>query len=229
MRERYLGEYEAYLHARLASHGEARSSRFAQSLDLLLGKKQLYLQQPRHYYFPELPQIQFYGREQFPWLDELEAATGDIRGELLEVLKDDGAFAPYIESDPNRPQQDHHGMINNPSWSAFYLVKNGNLVAENAARCPKTLAAVQKAPLASTKDRTPSILFSLLKPGARIPPHNGFINMRLICHLPLIVPGKCTFRVGNDVRQSGRGAKRGCSTTPSSTRPGTTATSSASS
>jgi aspartyl/asparaginyl beta-hydroxylase (cupin superfamily) len=27
------------------------------------------------------------------------------------------------------------------------------------------------------------------------------LNARLICHLPLIVPAGCEFRVGNDVRQ----------------------------
>ena len=27
------------------------------------------------------------------------------------------------------------------------------------------------------------------------------INTRLICHLPLVVPGKCRFRVGNEVRE----------------------------
>jgi aspartyl/asparaginyl beta-hydroxylase (cupin superfamily) len=91
-------------------------------------------------------------------------------------------------------------MVNNPDWSAFYLIKNGHVVEENAARCPRTMAAVSKAPLAETKDRTPSVLFSLLRPGAHIPPHHGFVNMRLICHLGLIVPEKCTFRVGNDVR-----------------------------
>jgi aspartyl/asparaginyl beta-hydroxylase (cupin superfamily) len=34
-----------------------------------------------------------------------------------------------------------------------------------------------------------------------IPAHNGFVNTRLICHLPLIVPGRCHFRVGNEVRE----------------------------
>jgi len=43
-------------------------------------------------------------------------------------------------------------------------------------------------------------VFSLLRPGARIPPHTGFLNARLICHLPLIVPPDCTFRVGNETR-----------------------------
>jgi aspartyl/asparaginyl beta-hydroxylase (cupin superfamily) len=49
--------------------------------------------------------------------------------------------------------------------------------------------------------RAPSILFSRLAPGARIPPHNGVMNARLICHLPLIVPPRCGFRVGGETRQ----------------------------
>jgi aspartate beta-hydroxylase len=55
-------------------------------------------------------------------------------------------------------------------------------------------------PLAVVKNRSPSVLFSLLRPGARIPPHTGLVNTRLICHLPLLVPPACGFRVGNDIR-----------------------------
>jgi aspartyl/asparaginyl beta-hydroxylase (cupin superfamily) len=204
MCERYAEQYKIYLRQRLAEKGfdEARSSaRFAQSLDIVLGKKQIYVQQPRYYYFPTLPQIQFYDRAVFPWLDEVEAATDDIRAELLEVMKDPGAFAPYVEGHSNRPYKDQMGMLNNPAWSAFYLWKNGDAVPANAARCTKTLQALKNAPLARVPYRSPSILFSLLRPGAKIPPHNGLVNTRLICHLPLIVPGKCAFRVGNDVRE----------------------------
>ncbi|MGQ0741557.1 MAG: aspartyl/asparaginyl beta-hydroxylase domain-containing protein [Alphaproteobacteria bacterium] len=202
LRERYAKDYEEYLHDHLARRGfgdGSASRRFAHSLDLLLGKKQVFLQEPLHYYFPELPQIQFYERRDFPWLDAVEAATDDIRGELLEVLKLEGAFSPYIEADPARPPVDHH-MVNSPEWTAFYLWKGGILVKENAARCPKTIAAIKDVPLTQIKNRCPSVLFSALRPGAHIPPHTGHINVRLICHLPLIVPGKCQFRVGNDVR-----------------------------
>ena len=55
-------------------------------------------------------------------------------------------------------------------------------------------------PLTRVKNRSPSVLFSLLRPGAHIPPHCGLANTRLICHLPLIVPPGCAFRVGNDTR-----------------------------
>jgi aspartyl/asparaginyl beta-hydroxylase (cupin superfamily) len=202
MCDRYAAEYEGFIRDRMAAAGlGAPQGRFAQSLDLMLGKKQIYLQQPRYYYFPELPQIQFYDRSTFPWLDRLEAATDAIRGELLAVLEEEGAFKPYIEYDPARPPADYAGLLGNPDWSAWYLWRDGAPVPDHAARCPKTLEALADAPLARTEGRTPSIMVSLLRPGAHIAPHNGFINTRLICHLPLIAPPGCRFRVGNDERR----------------------------
>jgi aspartyl/asparaginyl beta-hydroxylase (cupin superfamily) len=44
-------------------------------------------------------------------------------------------------------------------------------------------------------------MFSLLAPQTRIPPHTGAANTRLVCHLPLIVPPKCGFRVGETTRE----------------------------
>jgi aspartyl/asparaginyl beta-hydroxylase (cupin superfamily) len=202
--ESYARRYESHLHDKLIEtgfHERQSSRRFAQSLDLVLGKKQVYLQQPSQYYFPELPQIQFYDRGQFPWLAEIEGATDDIRSELIDVLREEGAFRPYVEDIPDRPPPENPSMIGNPSWSAYFLWKNGVQVSEHAARCPKTMRALDSVPLCMIKGRTPSVLFSLLRPGTRIPAHTGYINTRLICHLPLIVPEKCVFRVGNEVRQ----------------------------
>lgn len=48
-------------------------------------------------------------------------------------------------------------------------------------------------------------MFSQLKAGAHIKPHTGFVNTRLTCHLPLIVPPNCRFRVGNEVRSWEKG------------------------
>ena len=202
MCERYSAQFETFLRGRLAARGfvEGRSSvRFSDSLDIQTGRKRVYFQEPRQYFFPELPQIQFYARTHFPWLDKLEAATHDIRAELQEVLKEESAFKPYVEPTPRRPP-DNLGLLNNPAWSAFYLWKHGELVAQNAARCPMTVNALADVPFARVKNRSPSVLFSLLRPGAHIPPHTGEVNTRLICHLPLVVPEKCRFRVGNDIR-----------------------------
>jgi aspartate beta-hydroxylase len=204
----YAAQYNSYLREQLAARGfdTVRSSaRFAQSLDIILGEKRIFVQEPRYYYFPALPQIQFYANEQFPWLASVEAATDAIRAELLEVMQDPTAFSPYVTGHANRPRGDQQGMLNNPAWSAFYLWKNGEPVAGNAERCPRTLEALRDVPLAMVPNRSPSILFSLLKPGAHIPPHNGLVNTRLICHLPLVVPGPSRFRVGNETRNWAEG------------------------
>ena len=63
------------------------------------------------------------------------------------------------------------------------------------------MRALRNAPLARVPNRSPVVLFSLLKPGTHIPPHNGLVNTRLICHLPLVVPAGCRFRVGNETRE----------------------------
>lgn len=202
-RARIVADMEAHLCERLAASGydeKTSSKRFTQSLALLSGKKQPYFQRPRAYFFPELPQIQFYPRPAFPWLDAIEAASEDICAELTEVLRRDNAFVPYIQASADEPGREHK-LLNSSDWSAFFLWKDGEVVPDNAACCPKTLAALAGAPLARIKGRAPSILFSLLKPGVRIAPHTGFLNARLICHLPLIVPPGCRFRVGNDERE----------------------------
>jgi len=203
MCRRYAARFETYLMERLIGQGlveRPSTARFMRSLDILAGKRKVFYQQPQYYLFPELPQVQFYDRDEFPWLDGVEAATAAIRAELIEVLKDPSKLKPYVQGNPRRPNYDPQGMLNNPAWSAFYLWQEGKIVEENAARCPATMDAVAHAPLSRVKNRSPSVLFSLLRPGARIPPHTGFVNTRLICHLPLIVPPGCGFRVGNETR-----------------------------
>ena len=202
MSDGYAADYERHLLDAVGPAAEGRDgARFRQSLDLMLGRKRVYLQEPRHYYFPGLPQIQFYGREPFPWLAGLEAAAPAIRAELQALLDDGAAFSPYVKSASDRPFDDGHGMRDNADWSALYLWRDGEPVEDIVARCPATMAAMEKLPLCGIAVRTPSILFSRLAPGAKIPPHNGFINTRLIGHLPLIVPGQCGFRVGNETRE----------------------------
>ncbi|HEV2363028.1 MAG TPA: aspartyl/asparaginyl beta-hydroxylase domain-containing protein [Caulobacteraceae bacterium] len=205
--ERLGGEYakafEDHLEAGLRQVGydpRASSRRFAQGLDILLGRRRLYGQSPSAFFFPELPQRQFYERQEFPWLAELEARTAEIRNELLAVVREDRGLKPYVRSSAERPPKSFGGLADNPDWSAFFLIEDGRTMADNATRCPATMAALAPVPLASTPGRTPSVLFSLLKPGTRIPPHTGMVNTRLICHLPLIVPPGCALRVGNETR-----------------------------
>lgn len=200
---RLSGEIFAHMQQSLAASGYSRelaSSRFTQSLALLSGQAQRYEQQPRSYYFPELPTIGFYDRAAFPWFDAIEAATDDIRNELFGLLETPEVFSPYIEAEQNTPVDRTHALLDSPDWTAAYVWKDGAPVRQIASRCPKTVAAVEHAPLERVKGRAPFVLFSKLTPGAWIRPHTGFLNTRLVCHLPLIVPEGCWFRVGSEVR-----------------------------
>src|SRR3546814_10408720 len=68
------------------------------------------------------------------------------------------------------------------------------------------MAAIAAIPQPRISERTPNAMFSLLAPGKHIPPHTGVANTRLVCHLPLIVPDGCWFRVGAETREWKRGA-----------------------
>ncbi len=178
----------------------AANIRLTHALEMLKGQREIYPQQPSVLYYPYLAQRQFFEREEFDWVEELEAQTSAIRHELLALLDEGADFRPYVEDEPNRPNRDFHGLNNDPSWSALYLWKDSRLVEENARRCPRTMEALSKIPLSHIGARTPAVLFSRLEPGAHIPPHSGMLNSRLICHLPLIVPEGCWLRVGNETR-----------------------------
>jgi aspartate beta-hydroxylase len=201
---RALGDHvDACLTASFKECGESGLERFRLSVDILLGRKQRFDSQPMRYFVPQLPALEFFPREQFPWLDEVEAATDDVRAEFLAIAQADqasDAFVPYIRYGADQPVAQWKELNHSPRWSALHLVKDGVSVAENAARCPRTTAVWQKTPWPEQANRTPVAMFSLLKPHTRIPPHVGASNCRLVVHLPLIVPDGCHFRVGNTTR-----------------------------
>lgn len=174
-----------------------QDARMQHALDILFGRKSIYLQEPYQLYVPELPQRQFYRTEEFDWTKHLMGAWEKIASEATDLLTSPELFRPYLESKPGQPANEHIAMLDNPEWSSFYLIKDGTPVEKNLARCPHTAKAIDGLPLCAIEGQTPSVLFSWLKPGAHIPPHNGMLNARLICHLPLIIPEKCGIRVGN--------------------------------
>jgi len=196
---RLRAKFEEHLLAQLNQSGLSRDGRMGMAVDLLLGRKQLYLQQPSSFYFPGLPQRQFYERDEFAWLPAIEALVPQMQTELKSILSDGHDFAPYVELSSDRPRA-ANPLINDPSWGALYFWRNGEVVPDNAARCPATMDALELAPMPRIDRRSPMALWSLLKPGTHIQPHHGLLNTRLICHIPLIAPDDCAIRVGNETR-----------------------------
>lgn len=185
-----------------------RHPRFQKSLDLMLGERerapeyQRFPQKPLVYFYPDLPYVDFANPANFEWIPALEKASSAARSEASSLLEDQVDFRPYIQTNIQRPQGDAHSMLENKDWSSLYLWQNGAAVKDHVALCPVTFDAVMThVPLCNLGPRAPSVLLSLLRPGAHIPPHTGMINCRFICHLPLIVPDNCGFRVGEKTIQ----------------------------
>lgn len=199
--DRQLGTFmDQYLESHYRQRVGEKLDRFRDSLDLTLGRKKRFDSQPLIYHFPHLSPIEFFDRCDFPWLDSFELATDEIRDEFLRVLRMEEGFAPYLTYPNDVPLNQWAELNNSPRWSAFHLLKDGRAVEENVRKCPRTMELLRTAPQPDQPARTPTAMFSLLKPNTRIPPHTGVTNARLVTHLPLIVPQGCGFRVGNESR-----------------------------
>lgn len=192
---------DQFLDSHLAQFAGENLNRFRDSVDIMVGRKKRYDSRSAIYHYPGLAPIEFFERTEFPWLDAFEAATDAIRDEFLAALASDAGFTPYITYPDGVPLNQFAELNNSPRWSAFHLYKLGKRVDENAARCPVTMRLLDTAPQPEQEGRTPAAMFSLLKPKTRIPPHEGVSNVRLVTHVPLIVPEGCGFRVGNETRQ----------------------------
>lgn len=183
-------------------HAGARLDRFEETAQVMIGLKRRYSPEPVMLHFAQLPPLQFYPDDMFPWMPDLEAATEDIRRECEAVLAEQrDEFDPYIQYPPGSPVNQWQELNYSRRWATYMLWQHGRRVEAHCERCPRTTAVVESLPIAHTPNFSPNVLFSALEPRTHIPPHNGDTNVRLIVHLPLILPPGCTFRVGNDTRE----------------------------
>ena len=188
--------------ARLEGRGlpdERWSPRLRQALELAGGRSKLYRQEPTAFTYPGLPAIQFFDPHQFDWAQTIEAAAPAIRRELLDLLQthaDD--FRDYVQHNTVAPEANRN-LLGSKDWSILALCENGWLAPKIVECCPQTWEAMLQVPLPRISGWGPTVVFSLLRAGAWIAPHSGMYNTRLICHLPLVVPPGCRFRVGNEV------------------------------
>ncbi|HEY5806574.1 MAG TPA: aspartyl/asparaginyl beta-hydroxylase domain-containing protein [Povalibacter sp.] len=199
-------ELERFLETRLGSvreqHPDADPSRFDHCIDALLGKRHIFTPEPTFLHFPKLPALEFYPRETFPWLDEFEAATAQIREEFERVFaQDSDSLEPYVAYPEGVPLDQWAKLNHSRAWSVFYLWREGHALPSHLERCPLTAQLLSKAPMVDVADHGPTAFFSILDAKAHIPAHTGVTNTRLTVHLPLVIPDGCRFRVGSDTRE----------------------------
>ena len=156
---------------------------------------------PTHFCYPGLGETAFFDRADFSWAAAIEAATETILSEFTRLIKSSHAqLLPYIQYPENVPLDQWKALNQNDNWRAAHLVYNGQPYHENLHFCPQTAQLLKALPQPGILGAGPNAMFSLLAPGTHIPPHTGISNARLVCHLPLIIPDGCWFRVGASTR-----------------------------
>lgn len=193
---------QAAVAAERAQHPAGALKRFDECVAIFSGRARRHVHECESLYFPQLPAIPYYDDALFPWLPRLEQATDTIRAELLVVLREDwGDFHPYVQHPEGAPVRQWKELNHSAAWSVFDLWRDGKKMEANCRRCPKTTELLAGLPMAAQESHGPSAMFSVLAPRTRIPSHTGSSNLRLITHLPLILPPGCRFRVGNETRE----------------------------
>lgn len=191
---------DAELARELSALGPA-ARRFNACIDTVLGRRAIYVNECHGLHFPFLPADEYFDRSHFPWFDRIEARTDAIRAEALALLRNGGeAIRPYVRQEAGTPANKWSPLDNSLDWSACFLWEYGVRNDAVCDLCPETMAALGEAPQNDIPGKAPSAFFSILAPGAHIPPHTGVTNTRAIVHLPLVVPDGCRFRVGGETR-----------------------------
>lgn len=132
----------------------------------------------------------FYSATDFAFTRVLEAHWEGIRAEALAIR--------------DQMVDWHETKLHEQCWQVYglYDFPGGALLEDAARRCPLTTRLIaEQVPTHGAAG------FSLLKPGSRIHPHQGYAGRFLRCHLPLLVPeGDCALRVGRATQRwnSGR-------------------------
>lgn len=183
-----------------ASHGDAALQRLDRALRGHLREFDATpadgRQRPRFFFVPDLPHQPYHDPDTQPWARALREAFPGIRGEALGVIAEDAGLEDFVKA-PQGGRARHHlgGTAVEPVWEAFFFYRHGRRYDENHARCPHTSALLESIELCRIADQSPEICFSVLRPGTHILPHYGVTNLRLVMHLPLIVPPDCALNV----------------------------------
>lgn len=210
VRDRWVAAREARMKAAMAAAEtgavDDEAARIARFRSNALRRTRVWHAEPTHFHFPGLSEREFHDRALFPWLADLEAATDLLQAEFAAVAAAERAeLVPYIQYPADVPAAQWQALNHNRDWTAIHLWRYGRRIEANAIHCPGTMALLDRIGQPAIGGCSPNAMFSLLAPGATIPPHHGVANTRLVCHLPLIIPEGCWFRVGAETRDWRRG------------------------
>ena len=174
--------------------GRASLRRVEAAFDVLLSKKEPRYpdarQRPVFLFFPEIRVQPFYDPSEFAWAKILEENTAAIQQELRTIAERKRNVERFYDGD----RSIYKTLM--PDWEAYFFYRWGCRYDDNHLECPTTSDVLKQLPLCHIPNFSPETLFSFIAPHGRIKPHRGVSNIRLVAHLPLLIPGTCSLTVG---------------------------------
>lgn len=187
-----------------ARFGRSELKRIEEAVKLALGHAtptdQAPSQKAQKFHFPGLPASRFFDLNQPGLRDTVEkcrAAASAMREEFLAAQHRGTRMPDYYEGSEAEGREKFH-TVQPTQWTTLLLRKGGVKVEPGTSLCPRSTALVDSLehelfPLAEA-------FFSVLKPGARLPPHHDNTNAKLNFHVGIIVPDGCGITVGGETR-----------------------------
>ncbi len=153
-------------------------SRFHRYLESLLDA-------PSGAVYPDVESMPFHDPGQFEIVAELEANYEAIRNEVLALGE-------------MRFQRESELIERTGSWDVAFLHERGRRNQEVCDACPVTASTIERH--RTIRTHAGLSYFSRMRADTHIAAHRGPTNLRLRCHLGIIVPeGDCGIRVGDEL------------------------------
>ncbi len=192
------GVLHALLEPLYAQFGKTELERVTGALNIYLGsdltKPASPHQRPHFLYVPGLTETPFVDAKRFSWIDAALDARAAIAAEAHAVFANQRGVEPFLQAAPGNDLTVYIAG-DQAKWEAHFFYRHGLANPENLAASPATANLLAKAPLVRIAEHAPEICFSALTPGSHILAHTGVTNLRLVAHLPLILPDRCALKV----------------------------------
>jgi ornithine lipid ester-linked acyl 2-hydroxylase len=134
----------------------------------------------------------------FPQYKIVEEHIDLIQSDLYELLTEQERIPRLHQLDIRNHKI---SFEEGPGWRTCYIKAFHGWFPGNCDRCPETTR------IFSAMDNVATVMFSIMEPGNKIPPHTGKFKGVLRYQLPLIVPasGNCAITVGGITRAYKKG------------------------
>eukprot|EP00944_MAST-04C_sp_MAST-4C-sp1_P014097 g14097.t1 len=155
---------------------------------------------PSVFSLPGLASKPFHDLEESDEFDLKAKVVDLITPELVGTIREEClAMREACESDYEINETEH--VLHGGRWEWHSYILKGEKQAVFETHCPSTAEFLNSVDSLQTDIPFAYAFFSSLKPFSGIDAHYGPTNLRLRCHLPLVVPEDCGIVVGGESRE----------------------------